>query len=61
MGHGPHTQEHDGLNGAKDQCMNEAGKYMLGCRHTHTHTHTHTQFLKQRHQLGAEVDVNNVH
>ena len=39
MGHGPHTQEHDGLNGAKDQCMNEAGKYMLGCRHTHTHTH----------------------
>ena len=38
MGHGSHTQEHDGLNGAKDQCMNEAGKYMLVCRHTHTHT-----------------------
>ena len=56
MGHESLTQENDGLNGAKDQCMNEAGKYMLVCRHTHT-----TQFLKQRHQLGAEIDVNNVH
>ena len=38
MGHESLTEENDGLNGAKDQCMNEAGKYMLVCRHTHTHT-----------------------
>ena len=52
MGHGSHTQEHDGLNGAKDQCMNEAGKYMLVCRHTHTHTHTHT-ILKTKTPVGC--------